>query len=298
MPAADAPPAPSPAVVALGGGRGLAQTLRAARRYAASLTAVVSVADDGGSSGRLRAGREQAAPGDLRKCLVAMASGDPRWAAAFEHRFASGDLRGHALGNLVLSGLSEVTGDLTVALDMTARLLGACGRVLPATTSPVRLVALAASGEVRGQAAVGATERVRRVALEPADIAPPEEAVDALLGADQVILGPGSLYTSVLAVLAVRELREALGKARGRVIYVANLRPQVAETAGYDVAGHVQALREHEVFPDVVLCDARSMPIGECSGWGTEVVQGDVAGTDAGTHDVVKLAAALADLLG
>ncbi|HEV2369938.1 MAG TPA: gluconeogenesis factor YvcK family protein, partial [Acidimicrobiales bacterium] len=236
-----------PAVAALGGGHGLAATLRAVRRYAGQVTAVVSVADDGGSSGRLRETFGIPAPGDLRKCLVALGDPDSVWAAAFEHRFEAGELEGHALGNLILAGLADMTGSWGSALEEAGRLVGSVGRVLPATDGPVALKAVTAGGEVHGQEAVARADAITAVSIVPPDADPPEEAVLAITRADQVVLGPGSLYTSVLAVCAVSRLRDALAATRGRKVYVCNLRPQVAETAGYDVQAHLAALEAHGV---------------------------------------------------
>ena len=151
-----------PRVVAVGGGHGLAATLQAARRYAGDITAVVSVADDGGSSGRLREAFGMPAPGDLRKSLVALSPAGSTWARAFEHRFDAGELSGHALGNLIIAGLLQATGDLSEALAEAGRLLGATGRVLPATTTPVVLKAEAAAGRVEGQVNVQHAARISR----------------------------------------------------------------------------------------------------------------------------------------
>ena len=275
------------AVVALGGGHGLAATLRAVRRYADDITAVVSVADDGGSSGRLREAFGIPAPGDIRRCLVAL-SEDEAWAAAFEHRFDSGELDGHAVGNLVIAGLTAATGDFVAALDKAGRALGAVGRVLPATTAPVVLKAEAAAGEVRGQVQVARTGRIATVGLVPPDPEPPQATLDAIAAADQVVLGPGSLFTSVLAVVAVPAIRAALEATRARTVYVCNLRPQVPETEGYDVAAHVEALTAHGVDVDVVLCDPAALPVGMLR---TPCVERPLA--DGMAHDPVLLAEAL-----
>ncbi|HMC39637.1 MAG TPA: uridine diphosphate-N-acetylglucosamine-binding protein YvcK, partial [Acidimicrobiales bacterium] len=227
------PARPGPRVVALGGGHGLATTLRAARRYAGELTAVVSVADDGGSSGRLREIAGIPAPGDLRRCLVAMAADGSPWAPAFEYRFpnGSGDLEGHALGNLLIAGLANVTGDFGRALDLAAELLGTIGRVVPATSVPVVLKADVAGREVVGQVAVSETSgAITCVSIVPPDATVPEEAGRALADADQVVLGPGSLFTSVLAVAAVPGIRAVLEARAGGRVYVCNLRPQPPET--------------------------------------------------------------------
>jgi uncharacterized cofD-like protein len=282
-----------PRVVALGGGHGLAATLRAARQYGADVTAIVSVADDGGSSGRLREIFGVPPPGDLRKCLVALSSPSV-WSTAFEHRFDAGELEGHALGNLVIAGLAASTGDFLFAVEEAGRLVEASGTVLPATTVPVVLKADAAGGAVQGQVAVGQAERIMRVSLVPVDPVPPPAALTAVARADQIILGPGSLYTSVLAAVAVPALREALAAARGRKVYVCNLRPQVPETEGYDVAAHVTALEGHGVEIDVVLCDTSGLPLGAPSRpW----VEARLARPNGLAHDSDKLAAALVDLV-
>jgi uncharacterized cofD-like protein len=288
-------------VVALGGGHGTAATLAAARRYATGITAIVSVADDGGSSGRLRAALGIPAPGDLRRCLVALAADPPnnRLAQAFEHRFgddADPGLQGHALGNLVIAGLTAATGSFVEALDHVAALLQAQGRVLPATTDPVVLKAVAAAGEIEGQVAVAQASRIVYVTIVPPDAAPPPEALDAIAHADQLVLGPGSLFTSVLAVVAVPAIRQALQNRAGhqQLVYVCNLRPSI-ETEGFDVAAHIDSLAAHGIEPDVVLHDPAS---GMPSKGTTGVVEADLATADKSAHDPVKLARALADLVG
>ena len=285
----------APRVVAVGGGHGLAATLRAARRYAGEITAVVSVADVGGSSGRLRRQLGIAPPGDLRKCLVALAEDGSLLAEAFEHRFESDELAGHALGNLVLTGLAVAGGDLQRALDEAGRLLGAVGRVVPATTEPVVLKAEAETGEVEGQTAVMQAGRIRRVSLVPADPPAPAAALDALARAHQVVLGPGSLYTSVLAAAAVPAIAEAIRRSPGRRVYVANLWPQASETAGYDVAAHVAALAAHGVVVDQVLADPSAMALGPVD---AAVVEAPLARSNGLAHDPERLAIALGRLVG
>ena len=290
-----------PSVVALGGGHGLAATLSAARHYAGDLCAIVSVADDGGSSGRLRAAFGIPPPGDLRRCLVALADPESPWTAAFEYRFSAGGLEGHAFGNLVLAGLAEATGDFSQALLEAGRVLGAAGRVLPATTEPVTLKAVVRSPDgngdtsIEGQVAVQETGGIAGVSIVPADARPPDAALEALAAADQVVIGPGSLFTSVLAVVAVPALREALAATPGRKVYVCNLRPQQPETAGYDVAAHVDALQSHGLDVDVVLCHPDALPRGIVS---VPCIERPVARDDGLAHDPVRLAAALSDLVG
>jgi uncharacterized cofD-like protein len=288
-------------VVALGGGHGLAATLQAVRRYAADVTAIVSVADDGGSSGRLRAAFGIPAPGDLRRCLVALADPASPWTAAFEYRFQAGGLEGHAFGNLVITGLAEATGDFEQALLEAGRVLGATGRVLPATREPVVLKAEVRTADglgglsVEGQMNVARTEGVTGVSVVPTDAEPPPAALEALAAADQVVIGPGSLYTSVLAVVAVPAIQKALAETPARKVYVSNLRQQEPETTGYDVAAHVEAVRSHGVEVDVVLCDPAALPVGHLT---VPSVERALAEPDRLAHDPVRLAAALADLVG
>ena len=286
-------------VVAIGGGHGTAVSISAARRYASDVTAIVSVADDGGSSGRLRQALGIPAPGDLRRCLVALADTDDNaLARAFEYRFetATGELAGHALGNLVIAGLADALGSFPAALDEAARLLKVeHGRVFPATLEPVVLKATAEGGEVHGQVAVTQAGRIVHVSLVPPDPTPPPEALAAIARADQIILGPGSLFTSVLAALAVPALREAVTAAPGRTVYVCNLRSST-ETPRFDVAAHVDALLAHGVTPDVVLYDDRSIPAGILA---IDGVNADLSIDEAASaHDPAKLAKALSDLVG
>ncbi len=294
-------PVHGPAVVALGGGHGLSVALTAARRYARSVTAVVSVADDGGSSGRLRRDLGVPAPGDIRRCLVALAGDDTVWRVAFEHRFDGGELGGHALGNLLIVGLADTLGDFTAALDEAARLLHSVGRVLPATTDPVVLKADVEGEPVEGQVAVMTSEgRIRRVEVVPGDAAASPDALAALEHADQVILGPGSLYTSLLPVLCVQELREAVLATPATVVQVANLRPQVPETTGLDATDHLRAVLEHGARVDTFLYDEDGMleaDEAQIRSWGVEPRAAAVARTDGSAHDSAKLATALQALL-
>jgi uncharacterized cofD-like protein len=294
-----------PAVVALGGGHGLAVTLRAAQHYAGALTAVVSVADDGGSSGRLRRDLDVLPPGDLRKCLVATAAPGNPWASAFEHRFSGSELGGHALGNLVLVGLIETLGDVGAALDEARRLLDARARVRPATTERVVLKAHVDGGgvdrEVEGQVAVMHDRgRIRRVGLVPGDVPADPVAVAAILGADQVVIAPGSLFTSVLPVLLVPEIRDAVETTSAQVVQVGNLAPQIPETEGLDGVDHLRAVLDHGARVDVLLTaldselEARSDEVADL---GVRSVRAAVSVQGRPAHDPPQLATALADLL-
>jgi len=289
-------------IVALGGGHGLAITLRAAREYATEITAVVSVADDGGSSGRLRRDLGVPAPGDLRKSLIALATNAGPWPSAFEHRFESGELAGHALGNLLIVGLAESLGDLTAALDEAGKLLGAAGRVVPATIDAVTLEADIGGRTVVGQVAVelkASEARVRRVGVVPADAPATPEALDAIARADQVVLAPGSLYTSVLGVLCVPDIQNAVGKTAGRVIHVANLCAD-DETAGLSGTDQLRTLLDHGVRVDVLLHDPHhGLPVSETDvrELGVEPIGAAFAAADGRAHDPARLATALAALL-
>lgn len=251
----------APMVVAVGGGAGLSTSLRAVRRYASDVVAVVAMADDGGSTGRLRRAGLDIVPGDLRKCLVALAAPESMLAAALDHRFDSipegpeAALNGHSVGNLLLAALAETSGDLLVALDHLGGLLEVRGRVLPAATGPLTLLAETGAGPVRGQVAITASTGIERVAVEPAECGPPSQVIEAILAADQVVLGPGSLFTSVLAALVVPGISDAIHRTGAQVVYVANLRPQVAETMGMSLDDHLDALRRHGIETDVVLVD-------------------------------------------
>ena len=291
-------------VVAVGGGHGSARTLAALRILGVRTTAVVSVADDGGSSGRLRREHAVVALGDLRAALLALAPADAVRDVLRElvaHRFAAGDLGGHSLGNLILLARLEARGgDLVATLDDVGELLGVVGRVLPSATDEVTLVAETSDGVVRGQAAVAATRGIGRVRLEPAAPGAPSEVVAALTAADLVLLGPGSLFTSVLPNLLVPDVAAALAAGGARTVLVANLREQVGETEGMTLSAHLDALRAHVpgLRLDAVLVDPAS-PLGAAPpAGGPPVVAAPLAGPRGISHEPALLAAAIADLLG
>ena len=310
-----------PSVVVLGGGHGCARSLAAMSLLDVDRTAIVTVADDGGSSGRLRRDHDVVALGDLRMATLALAGTSSRGVgddvrhdlrALARRRFGRGELAGHSLGNLLLLGLlEEHGGDLLVALRRFAALVGADGRVLPATTRPVDLVARTASGTVAGQAAVATTRRIDEVRLEPGRPPAAPGVLEALHGADLVLLGPGSLYTSILPVLLVDGISDALAGTRAQVVLVGNLREQPGETEGMDLADHVDALHQHvpDLRIDVVLAHARGdapdadgvarpLPIDEAriARVGARVVPSSL-GDEADGHDPARLAEALTALL-
>jgi uncharacterized cofD-like protein len=327
------------AAVALGGGHGLHATLSALRlladrSLAGPVTAVVTVADDGGSSGRLRRELGLLPPGDLRMALAALAgehtasgaacddrsADDAPWVRLLQHRFGgSGALAGHAVGNLLLAGLMEVTGDPVAALDGVAALVGARGRVLPMACEPLDIEAEVTglddddpgrTHRIRGQVAVASTPgRVRRVRLVPEHPRSCPEVVAAVRSADVLLLGPGSWFTSVLPHLLLPELRDALVASHARRVVVLNLAPEPGETAGFSPEQHLAVLAEHapDLRVDAVLADVGAVPVPDrlrraaaaMLAPGGQVHLASVA-ADPTTprHDPHRLADALAAVLG
>jgi uncharacterized cofD-like protein len=284
-------------VVAIGGGHGLAVSLRAIAPWAHQVTAVVSTADDGGSTGRLRESWDVPALGDVRRCLAALADPTNVWARLVERRFDAGELAGHAVGNLLLLALTEELGDLQAACDEVARTAGidlARARVVPVTDDAVVLHGLTRQhAEVVGQVTVAETAGLTDVWVDPECTAASRLAIDAIAAADLVVLGPGSLYTSVLAAAVVGDIRKALADTRARVVYVANLRAEQVECHGYDLAAHVAALTRHGIHPDVVVAHAGALPMGEVD---VKVVEAPVARPDGLLHDPTALGALLSTL--
>ena len=307
-------------VVALGGGHGLHASLSALRRVARDVTAVVTVADNGGSSGRLREQFDVLPPGDLRMALAALCGDDDwgqTWAEVLQHRFAgAGDMRGHAVGNLLIVGMWEQLGDAVAALDLVGRLLGARGRVLPMSTTPIDIAADVAGlvpgdpralTRVRGQVEVATTAgRIDRVLLEPAPVPACPEAVAAVRRSDWVVLGPGSWYSSVIPHLLVPELRDAVVARGSRLVIVLNLETQQGETHGFAPEDHLAVLRElapdltaHSVVAHadtVADVDALEKAVLDLGG---RLVVGDVSrGDGSAAHDPARLGRVLEGILG
>ena len=232
-----------PRVVAIGGGQGLSRVLRAALAYAGRVDAVVTVADDGGSSGRLAPHLDIPPPGDIRRCLLALTPEDSMWKSVFEYRFKGADVAGHSLGNLILAGLADIEGSFEEALIRAERLLGARGAVIPASGEHLALEIESDGEVVTGQVAVslhrGPVDAIR---VLPASAGATRRAVEAIEGADQVILGPGSLMTSTIAAMRVPGITEAVDRTTADLIYVGNLVTQDGETLGMDGMDHVDAL--------------------------------------------------------
>jgi uncharacterized cofD-like protein len=303
-----------PRVVALGGGHGLAATLSALRRVTEDLTAVVTVADNGGSSGRLRKQFGALPPGDLRMALAALCGDDEwgtTWARVVQHRFGGdGDLAGHSLGNLLIAGLWDLLGDPVAGLDWVGRLLQVTGRVLPMAAVPMDIIACVEGADpsrpmevstVRGQAAVAVTPgRVKSISLLPADPPAVPEAVAAIRDADWVVFGPGSWFTSVLPHLLVPSLRSALIATSARKLVALNLVAQPGETEGFSPHRHLEVLADHapSLTFDVVLADAGAVAGAEeelrkaAELLRATLAVADVAAPDGTRHDPVRLAEA------
>ena len=331
MTGAGEPGRPAPRVVALGGGHGLAASLSALRRVSGDLTAVVTVADDGGSSGSLRRQYGVLPPGDLRMALAALCGDDDwgtTWSQVVQHRFGGdGGLAGHAVGNLLIVALWDLLGDTVEGLEWVGRLLGTQGRVLPMASVPLDIVAEVEGADperpaevtrVRGQHACASTAgRVRSISLMPDDPPAVPAAVAAIREADWVVFGPGSWFTSVLPHLLVPELAAALRATRARRVVALNLAPQPGETGGYSPHQHLEVLAGHSpgLAFDVVLADraaAAGQPgesdvgdgavadLEKAAGLlGARLVLADVALAD-GTprHDPLLLARAYAEIFG
>lgn len=258
------PPSGPVRIVAIGGGTGLSMLLRGLKTYVsrrgaaapqrsliADLAAVVTVTDDGGSSGRLRRDYSVLPPGDIRNCLVAMSKDEALLSRLFQYRFHGGGLCGHSFGNLFLTALTHVTGDFSEAVRLSARVLAIRGRIFPSTAHNVALEAVLKSGRViTGETNITkARKPIRRVRLKPRRVPPLPAVIEAIGRADLVLLGPGSLFTSIIPNLLVTGVGEAIAKSKATRVYLANLMTQPGETDGYTVAEHVRVIYEHTRTP-------------------------------------------------
>lgn len=311
-----------PRVVALGGGTGLATLLRAVKRLPlGSLSAVVTVSDDGGSSGRLRQEYDMPPPGDVRNCLVALAEDDELLTRLFAFRLpGEGPTGGHPLGNLFMTALHHLTGDFPRAVRLAAEVLRVRGAVLPATGDKVTLLGESSEGEpLVGETAISHGGPPRRVWLEPTEPRALPEALAAVAAAEVIVIGPGSLYTSLIPNLLVPALREAVVRARARKIFIANLVTQPGETDGFDLERHLAELGRYApgLHPDVVLLNTRPLPPDVAplyAATGAELVRASgtwhgpgvllqrhllgVTGEGTVRHTVDLLAGALAEVVG
>jgi uncharacterized cofD-like protein len=306
-----------PRIVAIGGGTGLSTLLRGLKGYSANITAVVTVADDGGSSGRLRQQLGIAPPGDIRNCIAALADAEPLMTQLMQYRFPTGSgLDDHAFGNLFIAAMTAVTGDFEEAVRESNRVLAVRGQVLPATSVPLNLSAQLVSGRhLHGQVAIGhGDEPIDRVFIEPADVRANPEALERILEAEMIVIGPGSLFSSVLPNLLISDIRDAVAAANGMRVYVCNVATQPGETGHFTASQHLAALVAHvgDDVIDYVLVNhgaqARA-PVGwvgqpvEVDARRLEelpvvIVEEDVIDpSNAHRHDPAKLAAALMRLL-
>jgi uncharacterized cofD-like protein len=302
-----------PRIVAIGGGTGLSTLLRGLKGYSANITAVVAVADDGGSSGQLRQQLGIVPPGDIRNCIAALADAEPLMTQLMQYRFPAGSgLDHHAFGNLFIAAMTAVTGDFEEAVRESNRVLAVRGQVLPATSVPLNLSARLASGRILyGQVGIAqADEPIAQVSIEPADVRANDEALERILDAELIVIGPGSLYSSVLPNLLIGDVRDALAAAPGMKVYVCNVATQPGETDHLSASDHLSALFAHvgDDLIDYVVVN-RSRDARRPEGWLAEPVEVDVRALEslpvviieedvidpanAHRHDPAKLAAAL-----
>ncbi len=254
-----------PHLVVLGGGTGLSVLLRGLKEYTYHTTAIVAVTDEGGSSGRLREELGMPPPGDIRNCLVALADAEPLMEKLFQHRFKEGDtLAGHSLGNLLLAGLTEDLGDFRAAVSEASRVLAVRGQVLPATLDNITLAAVMEDGNVlHGETTIVASGTpIQRLSLVPGNPRALEEAVEAIEEAEAIIMGPGSLYTSIIPNLLVSQLAEAIREAAATRLFICNVMTQPGETDGYTAADHLKVLEDHagSGLVDVALVNVETPP--------------------------------------
>lgn len=255
-----------PAITVVGGGHGLSVLLRGIKQATSNVTAVVTVADDGGSSGRLRQDLGMIPPGDLRNCLVALADTEPLMEKLFQHRFeGSSELSGHSFGNLFIAAMTQVTGDVETALKESSKVLAVKGQVLPASKEFVRLDAIMEDGTVVcGESQIPeAHKRIHRVKLYPEYAEAVQSSLDAIRNAEAIVLGPGSLYTSVIPNLLVEGIGDAICRSKAVKIYICNVMTQPGETDGYTASMHVKAIMDHAGRNAVDYVIVNSTPVPE-----------------------------------
>lgn len=309
-------------IAIFGGGTGLSVLLRGLKHQPVDITAIVTVADDGGSSGRLRNELKIPPPGDVRNVLAALSDVEPLVEDLFQHRFSKGsDLIGHSLGNLILAAMTNITGDFFHAVTEMSKVLNVRGRVLPAANTSVVLHAEMDDGRIiSGESTIPSYgQRIKRVFLTPEKIEPVPETVEVIREADLIILGPGSLYTSILPNLLVPKIREEILAASAKKVYICNVMTQPGETLYYSAADHVKALNQHMdgSFIDTILVNSEEIPddireryakelaqpvqfnIDDLSAMGLEVIRDQIVTYENGVirHDTHKVASLLVELL-
>ena len=255
-------------ITALGGGTGLSTMLKGLKLYTPNISAIVTVADDGGSSGVLRNDYGMLPPGDVRNCVSALADIDPIAGELLNYRFQEGNLKGHSLGNLILAALNEMSGSFEDAVEKFNRLMGVVGTVYPVTNIDVTLHAVLKNGNIiHGESHIGthregAGTEIDRVYLNPEKPQAVEQAIEAILSADVVVLGPGSLYTSIIPNLLVDGIADAIKESKAVKIYVCNIMTQPGETEGYKVSDHLEALEKHSYrgIADAMIVNNAAIP--------------------------------------
>ncbi len=299
-------------MVAVGGGHGQAAALEAIQSYAGRIGCLVTVADDGGSSGRLTS-LGIPPPGDVRRCLLALTPEPTLWSELFAHRFEGADVDDHSLGNLILAGLTDLFGDFSSAVSTAGRMLGALGEVIPVSNEPVTLSAVVDGQRITGQVAVALSRgHISELSLEPEDVLATRQALAAVSQADQIVFGPGSLYTSVMAALKVQMLAPAVMDARAQRVLVLNLISQDGETLGMQGGDHLDALAEHVGItgPGVVIVNDGPVDVpdgheqvgitkDDAARHGWDVVSADLVDRWAEwpAHDPIKLGSVLEEVL-
>jgi len=255
-----------PKIVVIGGGTGLSILLHGLKELTSNITAIVTVADDGGSSGRLRTEFDVLPPGDIRNCLVALADAETLVRDLFQYRFTEGEgLKGHNFGNLFITALSKVTGDFEIAIKESSKVLAIRGQVVPSTLSKVTLVAKRADGtQTFGESAIARSgSPIRKMSLSPAGCKPTTEALLAIKEADAIVIGPGSLYTSIIPNFLVDKITDEILRSRAIKIYICNVMTQRGETDGYTASGHVEALlrHTHHALIDYCIVNTAKIPL-------------------------------------
>ncbi|WP_419955698.1 gluconeogenesis factor YvcK family protein [Neobacillus niacini] len=311
-----------PRIVIIGGGTGLPVLLRGLKQYPVDITAIVTVADDGGSSGRLRDDLQIPPPGDIRNVLAALSDVEPLVEEMFQHRFkTSNELSGHSLGNLILAAMTSITGNFVHAIQEMSKVLNVRGKVLPAANQSVVLHAEMEDGTiVSGESKIPYSgKKIKKVFLTPEVITPLPESIQAIRQADLIIIGPGSLYTSILPNLLVPRLGEEICRSQAKKVYICNLMTQAGETHGYTASDHIKAIYEHMTcaFMDTILVNNKEIPediqlryneeladpvnydLERINELGVEVVYADIAVQENGAlrHDPKKVAKILYNLL-
>ncbi|MCM3567455.1 YvcK family protein [Neobacillus mesonae] len=311
-----------PRIVVIGGGTGLPVLLRGLKQFPVEITAIVTVADDGGSSGRIREDLNIPPPGDIRNVLAALSDVEPLVEEMFQHRFkTSNELSGHSLGNLILAAMTSITGNFVYAIQEMSKVLNVRGKVLPAANQSVILHAEMDDGTiVSGESKIPYSgKKIKRVFLTPENIRPLPETLQAIRQADLIILGPGSLYTSILPNLLVPKLGDEVCSSKAKKVYICNLMTQAGETHGFTASDHIKAFYDHmnRVFIDTILVNDREIPqdvklrykeelaspvqydMPQLFELGLEVVHADIANLENGAlrHDPKKVAKILYNLL-